>query len=85
MRGYWDQVPVGIWSITDTEDALEILKDEESTFHFSFEYNWINVFGPDKKAAIIDLNKILPLMSSEDAHEFLDRVGKIVSMQAKVV
>ena len=67
---YWDSVPVGTWTVIDTEDCIEALKDPESRASFYADSQRINVFGPARKALIIDLKAIKNLMDEEDFINF---------------
>lgn len=59
MTGYWILVPRGVWKISDAEDAIQALEDEESRAEYDRNSNRINILGPDNKAIIIDLPFIL--------------------------
>ena len=51
---YWKAVPRGIWRVTDTIDAINALRDKESRFIYEEVSATIIVYGPRKKALIID-------------------------------
>lgn len=78
MAGYWDTVPVGVWTITDPQDALEVLKDNESFAYYNPSAYRVHVLGPFKKATIIDLGKIVSAMGLDESAEFLKKVSEIL-------
>ncbi len=71
MSGYWRTVPRGIWTITDYNDAMQALEDVESRPWYDECRLRISVFGPDKKALIIDLDKIQETTGSEGVSKLL--------------
>ena len=82
---YWDSVPIGTWTIIDTEDCLEALKDPESRASFYPSLQRINVFGPPKKCLIIDLKTIKELMSVKDFEVFEKSLLNIIDIDTRVV
>lgn len=82
---YWDSVPIGTWTIIDTEDCLEALKDPESRASFYADPPRINVFGPARKALIIDLKAIKNLMDEEDFINFEKSLLNILNIDNRVV
>lgn len=82
---YWDSVPIGTWTIIDTEDCIEALKDPESRAAFYVNPQRINVFGPAKKSLIIDLKAIKELMSEEDFESFQESILNIINVDTRVI
>jgi hypothetical protein len=64
---YWKAVPRGIWRVVDTIDALNALRDPESRFIFEEVSATIIVYGPRKKALIIDKS----CLNEEQLKEFV--------------
>ena len=82
---YWDSVPVGTWTVIDTEDCLEALRDKESRASFYPNVQRINVFGPSKKCLIIDLKTIKELMPEEDFIDFQKSILNIINVNTRVI
>ena len=77
MKSYWDSVPVGTWTITDSDDALTCLLDIESRAEFDNVHERINVFGPAKKAIIIDLKSIIENLGKKESKNFLTLIDTL--------
>ena len=77
---YWDSVPIGTWTMVDTEDCIEALKDPESRASFYVNLQTIHVFGPARKSLIIDLKTIKELMSEEDYESFQKSILNIINV-----
>jgi hypothetical protein len=76
--GYWDVVPKGIWSIVDSVDALEALKDKESRWALDKSKNRVNIYGTPGKAVTIDLNAIKENLSTKDYRDFIHELKSVV-------
>ena len=75
---YWDSVPVGTWTVVDTEDCLSAVNDKESRCHIDYHNKRINIYGPIKKSLIVDLATIKKLMGSGHFLEFLAKIENII-------
>lgn len=74
MAGYWNTVPLGNWSVTDSFDALQALRDPDSRALFHTTNNRVHVLGPIGKSIIIHLNEIHKALSDEDFEAFMHSV-----------
>lgn len=78
MAGYWELVPKGIWKISDAEDAVLVLQDEESRAEYDSNSNRINVLGPTDKGIIIDLPNILELLDYPAKVLFITEIEQLL-------
>jgi len=74
MSGYWNSVPRGTWTVTDPSDALDAVKDPESRAVYHYKAKRVYVFGPEKKALIIDMAKIESLLDKAQFDELLEEM-----------
>lgn len=80
MAGYWSLVPRGTWKVIDSEDTIEVLRDNESRATYDPKFNRINVFGPDHKAVIIDLNVILSQLDLTSGTQFIKLIESMLGV-----
>lgn len=84
MAGYWLWVPRGTWKISDAEDALQALEDEESRAEYDSKANRINILGPDHKAIIIDLPFILEQLDPLSKLLFINEIEKLLDCHISI-
>ena len=75
---YWDSVPVGTWTVVDTNDCLDAINDIESRCHIDYKHERINIYGPSKKSLIVDLATIKRLMGLDDFTELMTSIEHII-------
>jgi len=80
MSSYWDTVPKGVWTVVDPDDALAVLRDQESRAVLIRNHSGdrINVYGPVGKALILDLTAMRDVTSSQEFQQYMGRFLRYV-------
>jgi hypothetical protein len=82
MSGYWTTVPVGVWTVTDTADALEAIKDLATDWTYDDRRARLHLFSTtDHKALIVDIKHIKKVMNISDYHDFIIELRRYIDIE----